>query len=125
MLFAAQHTRYKSCMGWYTTLPGMTFARIVTRKCALSDADAHQHKTLSIEQWHAANATKEHRPSLDVPATDILDTSFIDFHRELKRYMIDSHGMMTNSEAAHLHDVLVKYVRMVDTSEPCAQHIES
>lgn len=106
-----------------------SFAGVVSKHShehgSRSASDARD--AISVEEWlrrrevnerHAQVACTNSTNSaavIGVPV-DILDCDFIDFHRELKEFAMDTFGLMQDSEAAHLHDAICRFVRMNESA---------
>jgi hypothetical protein len=88
----------------------VTYARAID-----SRAEAPGTRSVGIEEWtppHALAAAdrvnrndRRHHP-------DILDNDFITFHRCLREFMMDEYGLLSESEAFHLHEAIAPCITL-------------
>ena len=94
-----------------------TFARILS---AREEPPSARAKVVAVEEWTrprlAAESPAVVRPVSQIP--DMLDSAFVDFHRGLKEYMMDTYGLMGSSEAIDLHTVVARHTRLADPDAP-------
>ena len=98
-----------------------TFARVLATH---EESPCARAKTVSIEEWKkpclqiVPDTHTLARPGSPIP--DMLDSVFVDFHRELKEYMMDTYGLMGSSEAVDLHTVIARHVTIAP--DPSGAH---
>ena len=64
-------------------------------------------KMVDLDEWVFPQQLVDRSASSASGTADILDHSFVDFHRAFKEHMMDNYGMLCDSEAFDLHEVIV------------------
>ena len=80
--------------------------------------DGIHRRVVPLEEW------VPHRNLPPVPSTtrycdevdEMMDQVFVDFHRELKDYMVTNHGTMQHSEAALLFHAIAPHITVAPQS---------
>lgn len=99
-----------------------SFARVVREITShtVSAENGDDLGTISLQEWHRRRAVDKTIAEATVAGShkqaglpmDILDCAFIDFHRELRAYAMNSYGLMQHSEAADFHEALSRFFRV-------------